>query len=76
MDETQIADIWGVFKEYLDKKHVEMAAERFVDLMADFGTQDDAFIAALGHDNVLDNAINYFLDLDGEDVLDEELDWD
>ena len=76
MDDTQIVDIWTMFKEYLDKKHVEMAAERFVDLMADFGTADDRFIAALGHDSQLDNAINYYLDLDGEDVLDEELDWD
>ena len=76
MDETQIVDIWTLFKEYLDKKHVEMAAERFVDLMADFGTDDEAFIASLGHDSNLDTAINYYLDLDGEDVLDEELDWD
>ena len=75
MDETQIVDIWTMFKEYLDKKHVEMAAERFVDLMADFGTGDEAFISALGHDSNLDSAINYYLDLDNEDVLDEE-DWD
>ena len=76
MDETQVVDIWTMFKEYLDKKHVEMAAERFVDLMADFGTGDDAFIAALGHDSALDAAINYYLDLDGDDVLEEEMDWD
>jgi hypothetical protein len=76
MDETQIVDIWTMFKEYLDKKHVEMAAERFVDLMADFGTDDESFIASLGHDSNLDTAINYYLDLDGEDVLDEEIDWD
>ena len=76
MDETQLVDIWTMFKEYLDKKHVDMAAERFVDLMADFGTADDRFIAALGHDSALDTAINYYLDLDGEDVLEEELDWD
>ena len=75
MDETQIADIWNMFKEYLDKKHVEMAAERFVDLMADFGTSDESFISALGHDSNLDYAINYYLDLDSDDALDEE-DWD
>jgi len=63
-------------KSILTKKHVEIAAERFVDLMADFGTEDDRFIAALGHDSALDNAINYYLDLDGDDVLEEELDWD
>ena len=76
MDETQVVDIWTMFKEYLDKKHIEMAAERYVDLMADLGTDDDRFIAALGHCSYLDSAINYYLDLDGEDVLDEDLDWD
>jgi cytosine/adenosine deaminase-related metal-dependent hydrolase len=76
MDETQLVDVWTMFKEYLDKKHIEMAAERFVDLMADFGTTDQSFIAALGHDSNLDAAINYYLDLDEEDVLDEEVEWD
>ena len=75
MEEDQIADIWNMFKEYLDKKHVEMAAERFVDLMADFGTSDETFVSSLGHDSALDAAINYYLDLDEEDV-DEDEDWD
>jgi len=75
MEEEQIADIWNMFKEYLDKKHIEMAAERFVDLMADFGTGDDTFTNCLGHDSALDHAINYYLDLDEDDVLEEE-EWD
>ena len=73
MDETQIVDVWNVFKEYIDKKHIEMAAERFVDLMADFGTNDESFMSALGHDSNLDHAINYYLDLDESDIDDE---WD
>jgi hypothetical protein len=76
MDETQVVDIWMLFKEYLDKKHIDMAAERFIDLMADYGVSDEALKDALGHDSALDHAINYYLDLDDEDVLDEELDWD
>jgi len=77
MEEQQIAEIWQLFKEYLDKKNVEIAAERFVDLMADYGVQDDTLIATLGSDNHLDNAINYFLDLDDADKFDDELDdWD
>jgi hypothetical protein len=76
MDEAQLVDVWNMFKEYLDKKHIEIAAERFVDLMADMGTSDQSFIAALGNDSDLDTAINYYLDLDEEDVLDEEVDWD
>jgi len=76
MDEIQIVDIWTVFKEYLDKKTTEAAAERYVDLMADYGVDDHVFMAALGSDSTLDAAINYYLDIDEEDVLDEERDWD
>jgi len=76
MNEEQLADIWMLFKEYLDKKHVEMAAERFVDLMADYGVNDETFTEVLGTDASLDHAINYYLDFDDEDVLDEEDEWD
>ena len=75
MEEEQIIDIWNMFKEYIDKKHIEMAAERFVDLMADFGTGDDTFTNCLGNDYSLDQAINYYLDIDEDDVLEEE-EWD
>ena len=74
MNEEQIADIWMMFKEYLDKKHVEMAAERFVDLMADYGVNDETFKDLIGTDKDLDSAINYYLDLDSYD--DEEDEWD
>ena len=76
MEEEQIVDIWNMFKEYLDKKHIEMAAERYVDLMADLGTDDHVFRNALGSDSNLDNAINYYLDIEDDDVLEEEVDWD
>ena len=76
MEEEQVVDIWMMFKEYIDKKHVELAAERFVDLCADFGVSDEAFTSALGNDIALDHAINYYLDLDNDDVLDEEQEWD
>jgi hypothetical protein len=66
MDESQIADIWNLFKEYLDKKHVELAAEKFVDLLADYGVDDITFKEVSGTDKYLDNAINYYLDLDSE----------
>ena len=72
MDEAQIVDIWTMFKEYLDKKHIEMAAERFVDLCADYGVSDEAFKDALGNDGALDAAINYYLDIDTDGVLEEE----
>ena len=76
MSEEQIADIWMLFKEYLDKKHIEMAAERFVDLLADYGISDETFQELLGTDAQLDSAINYYLELDDEETYeDEEEDW-
>ena len=73
MNEEQIADIWMAFKEYLDKKHIESAAERFIDLMADYGVGDETFKECFGHDSALDAAIKYYLELDED--LDED-DWD
>ena len=61
MDGTQIVETWQVFKEYLDKKHIETVAEKYVDLCADFGTEDEAFRDALGSDHDLDKAIGYYL---------------
>ena len=76
MNEEQIADVWMMFKEYLDKKHIEMAAERFVDLLADYGISDETFQELIGTDAQLDSAINYYLELDDEETYeDEEEDW-
>ena len=66
MDESQIVDIWTLFKEYVDKKNIEIAAERYVDLLADYGVDDHILTQTLGTDNHLDAAINYFLDVDEE----------
>jgi len=66
MDESQIVEVWTLFKEYIDKKNQELAAERFVDLLADYGVADDVLTSTLGSDAVLDGAINYFLDIDEE----------
>ena len=74
MDGTQIVETWQVFKEYLDKKHLETVAEKYVDLCADFGTDDEAFRDALGSDNELDKAIGYYLEEDVE--LDEDTEED
>jgi len=71
MDEREIADVWMMFKEYMDKKQVDIAAERYVDLLADYGVDDEQFKSVLGTDAVLDHAINYYLELD-EDLDDED----
>ena len=72
LNETQIGDIWLLFADYIDKKHVETAAERYVDLLADYGVSDRTLQHATGVDHNLDQAIEYYLD---EDIEDEDDDY-
>ncbi len=62
MDENQVTDTWGIFKEYLDKKSITDVAERYVDLLVDYGVSDETLKDCLGHDDLLDGAIEYYLD--------------
>lgn len=73
MNEGQIGDIWTLFKEYVDKKQVEIVAEKFVDLLADYGVDDNVFKDTLGVDADLDAAIGYYLDMD---IDQDDEDWD
>ncbi len=77
MNENQIADIWLLFKEYADKKAIESLAERYIDLLADHGISDKILKDSLGYDEILDEAIEYYLDQDSvEDEYEEEDNWD
>jgi hypothetical protein len=76
MNENQIADIWMLFKEYLDKKTIDLAAERYVDLLADHGISDKIIGSAVGYDDALDAAIEYYLDEENEDSEYDEDNWD
>ena len=65
---TQVIEIWQFFREYMDRKQpVEVIDEKFVDLMADYGVSDEDFQDALGADDDLDKAIQYYLDTDSEE---------
>ena len=74
MNDEHIGDIWTMFKEYLDKKQIEIVAEKYVDLLADYGVSDETFKEVIGVDSSLDEAIGYYLDLDNVD--DDDEDWD
>ena len=65
------------FVEYIDKKQLETVAERYVDLLADFGMPDKVFKGAIGVDETLDQAIEYYLndDIDSEEDDVQELDF-
>jgi len=71
LNETQIGDIWLLFADYIDKKVVDSVAERYVDLLADFGTSDRVMQGATGVDSVLDNAIEYYLDEESDEEEEE-----
>jgi len=73
MNEDHISDIWTMFKEYVDKKQMDLVAEKYVDLLADYGVSDETFKEVIGTDSNLDEAISYYLDLDNED---DDEDWD
>ena len=62
LNESQIGDIWLLFADYIDKKQLEVAAERYVDLLADYGVSDRVLESATGVHGTLDSAIEYYLD--------------
>jgi len=70
LNETQIGDIWVLFADYIDKKQLETVAERYVDLLADFGTTDRILQGSMGVDSTLDSAIEYYLDEEDDDADD------
>jgi hypothetical protein len=73
INEDHIVDIWMGLKEFFDKKQIETIASKYVDVLADNGVEDHIFKAALGGDEDLDNAIEYYLDdWDGDE---EETDY-
>ena len=71
LNETQLADVWLLFSEYIDKKTIEIVAERYVDLLADFSVSDRVLKNATGVDEVLDQAIEYYLDESSDDSDDD-----
>ena len=75
LNEDHIVDIWTGLKEFFDKKQIETVASKYIDILADNGVEDHVFKSALGGDEDLDNAIEYYLDdWTGDD--DEEKDYD
>lgn len=77
LNEAQIGEVWILFADYLDKKQIDVVAERYVELLADLGVRDRVLQNAIGIDAVLDQAISYYLedDEDGEDDDYDELDF-
>ena len=74
LNEDNIIDIWTGLKEFFDKKTIETVASKYIDVLADNGVEDHVFKAAIGGDEDLDAAIEYYLDdTDGDE---DEVDYD
>lgn len=61
-------EMWSMMKGYVDKLHMETAAEHFVNLVMDYEDDSDLLRQLLGTDLALDNAIELCL----ETSIDEE----
>ena len=71
-ESSHVIDIWNLFNEYVDKKQIEMVAEKYVDACADMGVSDETFRDSMGSCDHLDAAISYYLDLDEDGFDDSE----
>lgn len=67
MDENNLVETWMLFREYLDKKQIEIVAEKFIDLLVDHGVEEPALKSAAGSCQYLDEAIRYYLDEDEDE---------
>jgi len=73
LNEAQIGEVWILFADYLDKKQIDIVAERYVELLTDLGVRDRVLQNAIGVDAILDQAISYYLENDDE--VDEDDDY-
>lgn len=71
LTESQIGELWMLFADYIEKKQIDVVAERYVELLADFGVRDRVLQNIIGTDAVLDQAITYYLDND-DDIDDDD----
>ena len=55
------------FKEYIDKKQIDIVAEKYVEMCADYGVDDEIFKESMGNDQDLDKAIMYYLDIEEDE---------
>jgi hypothetical protein len=63
----QLIETWQFFKEYIDKKQIDIVAEKYVEMCADYGADDEVFKESMGNDQDLDKAIMYYLDIEEDE---------
>ncbi len=71
METQMLVDVWGLIKSYVSAKDRSIVAEKFVGIAMDNGIDDESLRELIGHDDALDDAIRYNLDIE-EDEEDYE----
>lgn len=74
MNDALIVEMWDLLKEYVDKKHLSVIAEKYVELLGDYGVTEQTFESVLGHSDDLDDAIRNLLEID-EEISEEDEDY-
>ena len=62
-----LIDVWGLMKSYVSAKDESVVAGKFVDIAMDNGVQDEELKELIGHDDDLDEAIRYNLDIEQDE---------
>jgi hypothetical protein len=76
MEESQIIEIWDVFKEYVPDKNKEVAANHYVDFLLGKDVEFSVLEGLLGFDHYLDSAIDLVLeDARSDDESEDDDNW-
>ena len=67
MEIQMLIDVWGLMKSYVSAKDKSVVAGKFVDIAMDNGVQDEELKELIGHDDDLDEAIRYNLDIEQDE---------
>jgi hypothetical protein len=76
MEESQIIEIWDVFKEYISDKNKEVAANQYVDFLLGKDVELSVLEGLVGYDGHLDEAIKLVLEDGDYDDDDNDNDWE
>ena len=67
METQMLIDVWGLMKSYVSAKDKSVVAEKFVDIAMDNGVEEEELKELIGHDDDLDEAIRYNLDIEEDE---------
>ena len=76
MEESQIIEIWDVFKDYIPEKNRQVAAAHYVDYLIGKDTENSTLEGLVGYDPNLDSAIEEVIEPEEEEDEDNYIDED